>query len=63
MLTLNVIAACQATNTSDVSIENKTRIYQAVNTSDIRIENKTCICQEGCGSRLTDTCLVIYADI
>jgi len=29
---------CQAANTSDVSIENKTLIYQAANTFDIRIK-------------------------
>ena len=37
---------CQAANTSDINIENKTGIWQAANTSDISIENKTCICQE-----------------
>jgi hypothetical protein len=36
----------QAANPSDISIENKIRIYQAAKTSDISIENKIHINQE-----------------
>jgi hypothetical protein len=35
----------QAAKTSDIRIENKTRIFQGANTPDISIYNKIRICQ------------------